>query len=185
MENDAGRYRRFLDGDDNGLREIMDIHYNALTLYISGIVHDLSETEEIVQDTFVRIAVKKPKFNEKSSFRTWLFAIARNAAYNYLKRHRGRLSDQPIDECILLSDGTDVEREYLRTEQRIALHRAMRKLSPDYFQVLYLMYFEELDTAEIAAVMHKTKRQVGDLLYRAKHSLKTILERAGFDYEEF
>ena len=102
MENDAGRYRRFLDGDDNGLREIMDNHYNALILYINGIVHDLSETEEIVQDTFVRIAVKKPKFNEKSSFRTWLFAIARNAAYNYLKRHRSRLSDQPIEACILL-----------------------------------------------------------------------------------
>ena len=137
------------------------------------------------QVKIIQAGKKKPKFNEKSSFRTWLFAIARNAAYNYLKRHRSRLSDQPIETCITLSDGTDVEREHLRTEQRIELHRAMRQLHPDYFQVLYLMYFEELDTAEIAAVMHKTKRQVGDLLYRAKHSLKTILERAGFDYEEF
>ncbi len=185
MENDADRYRRFLRGDDNGLREIIDSHYNALTLYINGIVHDPSETEEIVQDTFVRIAVKKPKFSEKSSFRTWLFTIARNTAYNYLRRHRSRIADQPIDTCIMLSDGTDVEREHLRDEQKIELHRAMRKLHADYFQVLYLMYFEELDTAEIAAVMHKSKRQVGDLLYRAKQSLKTILERAGFDYEEF
>lgn len=61
----------------------------------------------------------------------------------------------------------------------------MRELAPDYYQALYLMYFESLDTDGIAEVMGKSKRQVGDLLYRAKKSLKSRLERAGFHYEEF
>ena len=185
MGNDADRYRRFLDGDDNGLREIIDIYYNGLTLYINGIVNDPSETEDIVQETFVKLAVKKPKFNKKCEFKTWLFTIARNNAYNYIKRYRTRFSDNPIDDYIMLSDGTDVEKEYLRTWQNIQLHRAMKELNPDYFQVLYLMYFEDIDTSEIAIIMHKSKRQIGDLLYRAKKSLKSILEKAGFQYEEF
>jgi RNA polymerase sigma-70 factor (ECF subfamily) len=185
MGNDADRYRRFLDGDDNGLREIIDIYYNGLTLYINGIVREPSETEDIVQDTFVKLAVKKPRFSGRSSFKTWLYAIARNSACNYLKRHRAYFTEQPSDECITLSDGTDVEREYLKTERNIELHRAMRELAPDYFQALYLMYFEGLDTDGIAQVMGKSKRQVGDLLYRAKKSLKSKLERAGFQYEEF
>ncbi|SEK73128.1 RNA polymerase sigma-70 factor, ECF subfamily [Ruminococcus sp. YRD2003] len=185
MGNDADRYRRFLDGDDNGLREIIDIYYNGLTLYINGIVRNSAETEDIVQDTFVKLAVKKPRFSGKCSFKTWLYAIARNSACNYLKRHRSRFSEQPIDEYITLSDGTDVEREHLRTEQNIELHRSMKELAPDYYQVLYLMYFEALDTDGIAQVMGKSKRQVGDLLYRAKKSLKSKLERAGFHYEEF
>ncbi len=185
MGNDADRYRRFLDGDDNGLREIIDIYYNGLTLYISGIVRNASETEEIVQDTFVKLAVKKPKFNGKCEFKTWLYTIARNSAYNYLKRHKVRFSDQLFDECITLSDGTDVEREYLKTQRNIELHSIMKELAPDYFQVLYLMYFESLDTEGIANVMHKSKRQIGDLLYRAKKSLKSKLEKAGFQYEEF
>ena len=185
MGNDADRYRRFLDGDDNGLREIIDIYYNGLTLYISGIVRDISETEDIVQDTFVKLAVKKPRFNGKCSFKTWLYAIARNSACNYLKRHRSHFTEQPIDECITLSDGTDVEKEYLKAQRNIELHKAMRELAPDYCQALYLMYFEGLDTEDIARVMHKSKRQVGDLLYRAKKSLKSRLERAGFHYEEF
>ena len=180
MGNDADRYRRFLDGDDNGLREIIDIYYNGLTLYISGIVRNADETEDIVQDTFVRLAVKKPRFSGKSTFKTWLYAIARNSAYNYLKRHKARFAEQPVDECITLSDGTDVEHEYLKTERNIELHKAMRELAPDYYQALYLMYFESLDTDGIAEVMHKSKRQVGDLLYRAKKSLKSKLERAGF-----
>ncbi|WP_295093900.1 RNA polymerase sigma factor [Ruminococcus sp.] len=185
MDNDAGRYRRFLNGDDNGLREIIDTHYNGLTLYINGIVKDPSETEDIVQETFVKIAVKKPNFNPNGTFKTWLFTIARNTAYNYLKRYKSRISDQPIDEYIMLSDGTNVEKEHLKTQQNIELHRAMKELNPDYFQVLYLMYFENLDTEGIATVMHKSKRQIGDLLYRSKKSLKSILEKAGFQYEDF
>ena len=184
MENDEERYRRFLNGDDNGLREIIDIYHAGLTLYVNGIVRDLSETEDIVQDTFVKLAVKKPRFGGRSTFKTWLFTIARNKAYNFLKRHRNRFTEQPIDELIMLSDGTDLEREYLRTKQNIEVHRAMRELSADYFQVLYLTFFEGLDTEGAARVMHKTKRQIGDLLYRAKKSLREKLERAGFRYEE-
>ena len=185
MGNDEERYRRFLEGDDNGLREIIDIYYNGLILYINGIVNDQSETKDIVQETFVKLAIKKPKFNKKYEFKTWLFTIARNVAYNYLNRYRSRLSDNQVDDYIMLSDGTDVEKEFLRTSQNIQLHRAMKKLNPDYFQVLYLMYFEGINTDEIAVVMHKTKRQIGNLLYRAKKSLKSELEKAGFQYDNF
>ena len=185
MDNDVERYRRFLEGDDTGLREIIDIHYNGLVLYINGIVKDPSETEDIVQETLVKLAVKKPKFRGKCEFKTWLFAIARNKAYNHLRRYRSRLSDGQIDDYIMLSDGTDVEKEYLRTMQNIQLHRAMKELNHDYFQVLYLMYFENIDTNEIAVIMHKSKRQIGDLLYRAKKSLKSRLEKGGFQYENF
>ena len=185
MGNDADRYRRFLDGDDNGLREIIDIYYNGLTLYINGIVKEPSETEDIVQETFVKLAFKKPSFNPKCTFKTWLFTIARNIAYNYLKRYKARITDKPIDEYVMLSDGTNVEKEYLKTERNLNLHKAMKELNPDYFQVLYLMYFENLDTEGIATVMHKSKRQIGDLIYRSKKSLKSILEKAGFQYEDF
>ncbi len=46
------------------------------------------------------------------------------------------------------------------------------------------MYFENFDTADIAKIMRKSKRQVGDLVYRAKKSLKSKLEKAGFKYEK-
>lgn len=183
MSNDADRYRRFLDGDDNGLREIIDMYYNGLILYIYGIVSNQSETEDIVQGTFVTLATKKPKYQEKFEFKTWLFTIARNNAYNYLKRHKSKYTDKPIEDYIILSDGTDIEMEYLCTERNIELHKAMKKLNPDYFQVLYLMYFENLNTEAIAVVMNKSKRQIGDLIYRAKKTLKSILEKEGFQYE--
>ena len=65
------------------------------------------------------------------------------------------------------------------------LYSAMKRLNPDYYQVLYLMYFEDLDTSDIAKIMHKAKRQVSDLIFRARKSLKTELERKGFIYERY
>ena len=46
------------------------------------------------------------------------------------------------------------------------------------------MYFEDFDTQDIAKIMHRSKRQIGNLIYRAKQSLKSELEKAGFVYEE-
>lgn len=183
MGNDADRYRRFLDGDDDELVVIIETYYKGLSLYLNSIVKNICEAEEIMQETFVKLAVRKPKFNGKSSFKTWLYAIARNCALNYM-RERSRYADRPIDADFRVSDERDIERQYLIEEQKIELHKAIKKLKPEYAQVLYLKYFEEFDTDSIARVMKKTKRQVGDLTYRAKKALKDEIERTGFVYEE-
>ena len=183
MGNDAELYRRFLDGDDNGLAELIDIYNEGLSLYINSIVNNICEAEELMQETFVKIAIKKPGFNGKYTFKTWLYTIARNCTYDYL-RHRSRYADFTIDECFYLSDEIDIERKYLIDEQKIELHKAMQKIKPDYSQVLYLMYFENFKTDDIARIMHKSKSQIKDLIYRAKKSLKSELERAGFIYTD-
>lgn len=188
MDNAAASYRRFLDGDDDGLREIIDEFYNGLTIYINGIVRNVSETEDIIEETFIKLAVKKPAYNGKAAFKTWLYTIARNCAINYIRKNKikpVRLSDDYEEDTITLSDGTNVENEHLKTEQNVELMRAMKKLNPEYFQVLYLMYFEDLKVMDIAEVMKKSNRQVSILLYNAKNALKNIMERTGFNYENF
>ena len=183
MDNHADSYRRYLDGDDNGLVEIIGHYRYGLTLYIGDIVGDICLAEDIMQEVFVKLAVKKPKFGGKSSFKTWLYSVARNRALDRL-RQIARHKETPLDECFEASDETDIEKQYIKEEQKIELHKAMKRLSSDYAQVLYLRYFEDFDTNEIAGIMRKSKKQVGDLLYRAKKSLKTELERAGFTYED-
>ena len=184
MGNDAERYRRFLDGDDNGLVEIIDEYHEGMSLYLNSIVNNISLAEEIMQDTFVKLAIKKPSFKGKCSFKTWLFAIARNCAIDRLRKD-SKLSDISLDDCSIITDESDTEREYLREEQKIELHKAMKKLNPDYYQVLYLMYFEDFDAKAIAKIMHKAKRQVSDLIVRARKSLRSELERGGFTYEKY
>ena len=59
----------------------------------------------------------------------------------------------------------------------------MRKLSGDYYSVLWLKYFENMQVKEIAAIMRKSEGAVKVLLTRARQALKTQLEKDGFDYE--
>ena len=64
------------------------------------------------------------------------------------------------------------------------MHYFIGKLLPDYRQVLWLSYFEELSNTDIARIMSKSNRQVENLLYRAKQALKNELEKEGSEYEE-
>lgn len=179
--NGAECYRRFLDGDENGIVEIIRDYKDGLILYLNGIVGNIHTAEELMEDTFVKLVVKKPRFSEKCSFKTWLYTIGRNAALDYL-RHSAKKSDTPVDE-LEIADKENLELSYIREEQKIMVHRALANLKADYRQVLYLSFFEELTNTEIAAVMHKAKRQVENLLYRAKQALKIELEKEGFTYE--
>ena len=94
-----------------------------------------------------------------------------------------RISDKPIEEYGDISDERSIEKEYLREEQKISLHRAMESLNSDYRQVLYLIFFEDLSNSEAARVMKKSCRQIENLLYRAKQALRSKLEKEGFEYE--
>ena len=61
--------------------------------------------------------------------------------------------------------------------------KAMKKLNPEYAQELYLIYFEDFDHDETAKIMNKNKRQIINLVCRAKNALKKELEKEGFVYE--
>ncbi len=183
MENGASSYRRFLDGDDTGITEIVGEYKDGLILYLNNYVNNLCIAEELTEDTFFRLLVKKPKFHGKSSFKSWLYAIGRNVAVDYI-RHNSKLSGTPLEEMEgYLSDMQSLEQSYIKEESKIALHNALSKLAPDYRQVIWLVYFEDFSNKEVSTALKKSDRQVKNLLYRAKKALKSELEKEGFSYE--
>ena len=182
MDNGASSYRRFLNGDDEGLAEIVRDYKDGLILFLRNIVGDIYTAEELTEDTFFKLLIKKPGFSGRSSFKSWLYAIGRNAAIDYI-RHASKTTDMPDETEARLADEYDLERSYIKEEERITVRRAMKRLPPDYRQVLWLVFFEELSNEEASVVMKKNPRQIRNLLYRAKQSLKSELEKEGFEYE--
>ena len=182
MDNGAGSYRRFLDGDDSGFVELVRDYKDGLILFFTGFVPDLSAAEELAEDTFVKLGVKRPHFSGRSSFRTWLYAIGRNVAIDRLRK-QARRGEVPIDECAELSDGQTLEASYLREERKQTVHKAMQKLKTEYRQVLWLVYFEGFSCAEAAKILRKSTHNVEMLLSRARQSLKAELIREGLSDE--
>ncbi len=184
MDNGASSYRRFLDGDDKGLAEIIRDYKDGLILYLNGFVNNIFVAEELMEETFFKIITKKPRFNAKYSFKTWLYTIGHNVAIDYLRRNSKHFN-VPIDDVEkYLKDEYDLEKMYIVEERKIAVHRALCKLHPEYRQVLWLIYFEGLSSADAAYVMRKNARQMKNLVYRAKSALKSELDKEGFVYEE-
>ena len=99
-------------------------------------------------------------------------------------RKNARHSETLLDEYADIAAETDLERDYLREEQKITLHRAMHRLKQEQCQVLVLTYFEGFGNQDAAKIMGKSRKQVENLLYYAKKSLRSELEKEGFHYEE-
>lgn len=75
--------------------------------------------------------------------------------------------------------------EVIRTEERNRiLHLCMSEMNPDYREVLYLIYFEDMSYAQTAVVTGKTVKQVTNMIYRGKESLRKLLEREGITNAE-
>ncbi len=185
MDNGASSYRRFRDeGDESGLAEIIKDYRDGLIFYLNGYVNNIYVAEELAEDTFVLLGTKKPKDKGIGSFKTWLYTIGRNIAINYIKR-RARLKENSLDDCQeLISEEENLEIVFIKEERKIMVHRALKKLKPEYHQVLWLTYFEDFSNKEAAMVMKKSVHNIETLIYRARKSLKSQLEMEGFIYEE-
>jgi RNA polymerase sigma-70 factor (ECF subfamily) len=174
MDNGERNYTRFLQGDKEGFIELIEEFEKSLILFINSFVNDYHYAEEIADEVFLKLYTAKPKFRGDCAFRTWLYAMAKNIAVNYMKKHKkSKLSS--LDDYFYLSDETDIEAEYTKSEDKANLNRAIQRLKPEYAQVLHLIFFEELDNPQAARIMGKTNRQISDLIYRAKNALKAEL----------
>ena len=185
MDNGASSYRRFLDGDDKGIAEIVGDYKDGLILYLNGYVNNIFIAEELTEDTFFRLITQKPKYSGKSTFKSWLYAIGRNVAVDFI-RHNSKIRNTPIEDMDnYLSEELSLEQSYIKEERKIIVHKALSELAVDYRTILWLVFFEGFTNKEAAIVLKKNDRQIKNLLYRAKQSLKSELEKEGLIYEEF
>ena len=185
MDTGDDSYRRYLGGDDEGLTALVELYKDGLILYLNGYVKNIHLAEELAEETFFRLITKKPHFAGRSSFKSFLYAIGRNIAMDYLRRN-ARTADTPIEEVAhLLREEQELEQAYLQEERKRTLHRALDALSPAYRSILWLVYIEGFSNREASAALKMTDRQVRNLLYRAKQALRTKLEKEGITNEDF
>jgi RNA polymerase sigma-70 factor (ECF subfamily) len=180
----ASSYNRFLNGDSSGLEDLVRLYNDSLILFINGLVNDSFSAEDLAADTFLELLMKKPRFREDSGkFKTWLFKIARNNAIDYIRKQKRHTTQAEITEHTPDTSNAP-ESLLLRTEREKLLHTAMSRLTADYRQVLHLIHFEEMSYEQAGKVMRKTIKQVKNLAYRARQSLKSELTKEGFEYED-
>ena len=140
-------YKLFLSGDLQGFENIVKYYRNNLILFIAQYAHDFQLAEDISQEVFVKLYLKKPNYAKQASFKTWLYIIAKRDAISYAKKHKLQLRAND-------NGSLGVEEEFLdiiiADERKKALHNALNELCDKYRNVLYLAYFEDFSVREIS-----------------------------------
>lgn len=184
MTDDEKLYGAYLGGNEDGLAELIERYGTRLTLYIHRYIHDLHEAEDLMIEVFAYLSVKKPSIRQ-GAFKAYIYKSAWHASLRFLARNKLR-------QCLSLDE---IEHEpksqamaddlAVANERSDLLNLCMERLNPDYRQALYLVYFEHMRHAEAAEVMGKSEKQIADLVYRGKKSLRKRLEEEGVVHAEY
>ncbi len=174
-------YLRYItEYDDRDLEVLLAAYRDGLYLFLLGYVKNEEDAEELMIDTFAKLAVDKPDFENRrnGSFKSWLYAIARNNALMHIRKHK--MEAVPLEEETA-ADANTPESVLLKDEQNKMLYKALSGLKADYRRALMLLYIEGLTHEEIAQAMGLRLRQIYNLIDRGKKALKKTLEGMGID----
>jgi len=153
---------------------------------------DHHAAEDVTEQTFLRALVALPRFHDRgprgatgspgrtgspdaSTFRVWLFRIARNVVANERRRIR-RHPVVPLEGALLSAATADVEGTAIRHDEASAAWSVVRRLPDARRRALVLRFVDEMSTSEIAAVLGRTEGAVRVLIHRALRSVARELE---------
>ena len=181
MERATELYDRYLRGDNGALEQLVIGYGDSLIGYAYCFLHDFSAAEDVMEDTFATLIVKRKRFEARSPFEAYLFRIARNKCLDRLRKRRREVSLSGAREFAACGD---VEEDALKAVRDGKVYKAMLSLPQDYRTVLYLTYYQGFTADEVRKSLGKNKKQMYNLTARAKAALKEILVKEGIGYED-
>ena len=177
-------YKAFCAGEQGAFDELMLEFQQSLVFFLLGYVRSPETAEDLAEDTFVELLLHKGRFRGQSSFKTYLFSVARHKAIDHLRREKRRPAVALDDIIERGDDAMGPEELYLAGERGAEIAKAIRAIPQEYQEVLRLLYLERLRYDEIALLMRKNRKQIDNLAYRARQALKISLGREAIFFED-
>ena len=178
----------YRDGDVRAFKELYQRHNAGLVRFIAWRAPRKDWVEEIVQDSWANLHKARERYQIESSFRTYLYQIARNRLFDLLSQQPVSLSSEVLvdvdDENYLFDAGEsihqpssiDPESELERKQQVKNLHLAIRKLPNEQKEALVLQQFNALSLDEIAQLTSVSVETVKSRLRYAMQKLRLALQ---------
>lgn len=183
---------RILAGEKELFELLMRRYNQSLYRAIRSYLKDDTETEDAMQDTYLKAFQKLRQYRGDAAFSTWLLKIGINEALQRIRKKQN-LQDRtngalvPADNIIALPDITHINPEKLiiQKETQQLLERAIDQLPEKYRTVYILKEVEGMDTIEVAKCLELTPNNVKIRLHRSKALLKDALYKISTNAEVF
>lgn len=182
MEKDLDKklYNDYLNGEKEAFEILYNKYKNKIEYFIYNIVKDYQKAEDIAQETFIYVI--QHKMRENSSFKYYIYLVARSKALNYINVEKRR---NEITEKYLANDDEQIEKDVLdiitAEENKKELLESIELLDERYKNAIYLVNIEGLSYEETSKILGETLQNTKNLIHRGKKQLKKILLKKGFN----
>ncbi len=136
------------------------------------------DIDDLVQETFLQCVKGRDAFKRQSSFRTYLFAIARHVLFAHWRKRRHTNATLDFEDISIASLSTSIATRLARNEDRARLLAALRALPLEQQLLLEMFYWEGFDRDQLAEVFGVETATIGSRLTRARHALHQNLAAA-------
>ena len=164
------------NGDKTAYETLVIKHRANAVSFAYGFTADLFEAEDIVQECFAKVYINRTDYKPLNNFKTYLFAVIRNACIDYLRQNK-KSRYISLDDAAEISDNLSPEDSIVKSERITAIFKHFNSLPEDYKAALYLFAVDEMSYKQTAEIMQKSVPQVKIIIYRARKKLKKLCER--------
>ena len=151
--------------------KLYNAYFMKIYSFVLLIVKNPDLAEEIAQETFFKALKTDKQFEGKSSEYTWLCAIAKNIAYDVLKKHN---KQEMLDNDV--PDDINFQQEIENKETAFRIHEYLHNMEEPYKEVFQLRVFGELSFADIGKIFHKTESWARVTYHRARLKLQEKMQ---------
>lgn len=181
-------YLMALDTEEERIKfvKIYDTYRNRMHYTANMILKDELNAEDMVHDTFLTLTDYLDRINEEDSVGTWnyIVTILKNKCYNFIKKNKKmnlveseEVFEQSSEICNLL------ESQLIKEEAGAFLNMLIRGLKYPYKEVIYLQYYDGLNSREIAEILEISPANVRKISSRARGQLREKMLKKGYTDE--
>ena len=174
MNSDALLVSAYISGDESALGELITRHKDRIYRFIYSKVYDRDATEDIFQDTFVKViqTLKKGAYNEEGKFLPWVMRIAHNLVIDFFRKNNRMPKFESSDDFNIfsvLSDGTmNAESSIIKDQVEKDLQRIIEELPEEQREVLIMRIYKDMSFKEIS---EQTGVSINTALGRMRYAL--------------
>ena len=184
-----------LAGDEKAFEELLSPYLSPVYSFVLSLTHDVLMAEDVTQETCIKVWKHLGRFDAERSFKTWIFAIAKNTAFDALKKKRDlpfsaffRGEDEGVEESWSdrIADEAPLADEVLaRAESVELLEQKLQTLPEGFQQILQLRYREDFSLQEISEILGEPYNTIKSRHGRAIFSLKKAFEKDSLAASDF
>jgi RNA polymerase sigma-70 factor, ECF subfamily len=169
-----------LTGDSSAFRQLVELYKGKIHRLAYRMLNNPHDSEDVVQETFMRVYLNLNRYDENQKFSTWIYRIGKNLCVDLLRKKKSTYSldaeifgeDELNQYGIVSSESNSPEMALMETELQEQLAQVISKMSDKYKDITTLYYVHDLSLQEISEKLGIPVTTVKTRLYRGREYLR-------------